>query len=258
MLVNLLKDEAAPVYVLRLWSHCQLRRQDTFENLPVEALKALCRFPGHANLLESSLVASGFVRRDSDGSLSVVNWREYNAKIVSSWSNGAKGGKRPRDNPTGTQDEIGLTQEEPNSELGSSEKRGIDGIREEKTGEEIPPNPLSGGGGGDPQKRKTKFDPADIPIPESLDSPEFREAWAVWIRSRAELRKPLTETAATLQMTKLAAWGRERGIAALTVSAANGWTGLYEAREGRSTGGRSDDPRGNKALVERHLNRGRN
>lgn len=101
-------DEAAPVYVLRLWSHCQNRRQDTFENLPAAALKALCRYPGHANKLESALLASGFVRRE-DSVLIVCNWSEYNASLIAAWGNGAKGGrprkrcqKNPADNPAET------------------------------------------------------------------------------------------------------------------------------------------------------------
>ena len=58
MLVGLLDgDEVAPVYVLRLWAHCQNRRKASFENLPTEAIKALCRYNGDAtrfDLLESA------------------------------------------------------------------------------------------------------------------------------------------------------------------------------------------------------------
>ena len=79
MLIDLLGgDEAAPVYLLRLWAHCQNRRKSTFENLPSAALKALCRYPGHPNKLEASLVASGFVRREQDGTLIMCGWGEYN------------------------------------------------------------------------------------------------------------------------------------------------------------------------------------
>lgn len=87
-------DEAAPVYILRIWSHCQNRRQWVFDNLSSEALKALCRFPGNANKLESSLVASGFVRRD-ETSLVVCNWEEHNRSLIAAWGNGGKGGRPP-------------------------------------------------------------------------------------------------------------------------------------------------------------------
>lgn len=100
MLVGLLDgDEAAPVYVLRLWAHCQNRRKAEFEGLTSEALKALCRFPGHANKLESSLATSGFIRR-SDTVLHVLNWAEYNASLIASWVNGGRGGRKKK--PTGS------------------------------------------------------------------------------------------------------------------------------------------------------------
>jgi hypothetical protein len=89
---ELLDDPAAPLFILRLWAHCQNRRQWQFDNLSPQALKALCRFPGHANRLESSLTASGFVRRD--GSLLIVcNWDDYNASLIAAWTNGKKGGR---------------------------------------------------------------------------------------------------------------------------------------------------------------------
>lgn len=121
MLVNLLGgDEASPVYVIRLWAHCQLRRQWTFEGLTPEALKALCRFPGHANKLDSSLSTSGFVRRTGTA-LEVLNWGDYNASLIAAWNNGSKGGrpKRPQ-----------TTNSEPKENPGVSDKRG-----EEKKGD---------------------------------------------------------------------------------------------------------------------------
>lgn len=97
-------DEAAPLYVLRLWAHCQNRRKDTFDNLAPAALKALCHWPGEANKLDSSLVTSGFIRRESS-ILIVVGWSEYNAQLIAAWENGKLGGRkrrpRTRGQPTG-------------------------------------------------------------------------------------------------------------------------------------------------------------
>jgi hypothetical protein len=108
MLVGLLDgDEAAPVYVLRLWAHCQNRKQATFENINQEALKALCRFPGHSNKLESSLATSGFIRRHGD-ILEVVNWSQYNASLIAAWNNGKRGGRNPgvpKTKPRGSREE---------------------------------------------------------------------------------------------------------------------------------------------------------
>lgn len=93
MLVDLLGDEAAPMFVIRIWAHCQMRRQWVFDNLPPSALKALCRFNGHANQLESALTTSGFLRRDGAGVVTVNDWETYNASLVANWSNGKKGGR---------------------------------------------------------------------------------------------------------------------------------------------------------------------
>lgn len=96
MLVGLLDgDEASGMYVIRLWGHCQLRRQWRFANLSPEALKALCRFPGHANKLDASLVTSGFIRREADA-LTVCGWDDYNASLIAAWGNGSKGGRPPK------------------------------------------------------------------------------------------------------------------------------------------------------------------
>jgi hypothetical protein len=144
MLVDLLDgDEAAPVYLIRLWAHCQNRRTSTFENLPQAALKALCRFPGHSNKFESSLVASGFVRREG-GTLIVCGWDEYNASLIANWSNGGKGG-RPKKVKTETADTPSKTH---GLSTGNPSKTHGEPIREDKIGldknREIPPTPKGG------------------------------------------------------------------------------------------------------------------
>jgi hypothetical protein len=93
MLVDLLEDPQAPLYVIRIWGHCQMRRQWVFDNLSTSALKALCRYEGHANKLESAMVASGYLRRDDAGVLQVCEWEIYNASLVANWTNGKKGGR---------------------------------------------------------------------------------------------------------------------------------------------------------------------
>ena len=120
MLVGLLDgDEAAPVYVLRIWAHCQHRKQGQFDKLPPEALKALCRFPGHSNKLEASLATSGFIRREGDAVV-VVNWDEYNAGLIAAWNNGSKGGRPPKKKPLNNPS---ITQEKPRG-LRGDESRG--------------------------------------------------------------------------------------------------------------------------------------
>jgi hypothetical protein len=113
MLADLLGDEMAPIYLMRLWSHCQNRRADSFE-LPPPALKAICRFPGEAAALISALETAGFLVSD-DNHRTMAGWREKNATLFAAWDNGSLGGRprkptgyqstNPRDNPTQTDSE---------------------------------------------------------------------------------------------------------------------------------------------------------
>ena len=132
MLVDLLDDDqTAPQYIMRLWAHCQLRRQWVFDNLPSVALKALCRYSGHPNKLEASLVTSGWVRRDDAGILTAVDWEIYNASLVASWGNGNRGGRPPKGNPLKTH---GLPTGNPALTHGEP-------IREERSREDTKPKP---------------------------------------------------------------------------------------------------------------------
>lgn len=147
MLVDALDgDEMAPLYLMRIWAHCQSRRATTF-NMPAFGLKALCRFPGDAAKLEQVLVEGEFIERDGE-SISVPKWAGHNAKLIANWDNGGKGGRpikeptdnpeethaKPTSNPTVTESEPTGTQVEPTETQGKPIRE--DRIREEKTGDE--------------------------------------------------------------------------------------------------------------------------
>lgn len=110
MVADLLCDEMAPIYLMRLWSHCQNRRADSFE-LPDPALKAICRFPGEAAALISALETAGFLASNGNHR-TMTGWREKNATLFAAWDNGSLGGRprkppgyqagNPGDNPTQT------------------------------------------------------------------------------------------------------------------------------------------------------------
>jgi hypothetical protein len=118
-------DEAGPVYILRLWAHCQRRKAWVFDNLPSSALKAICRFPGPAEDLESGLIAAGFLAREKNGKVTVLNWDEYNASLIANWSNGGKGGRPPK--PSGNPPEThGFSTEQPTENPRETDRRRLD------------------------------------------------------------------------------------------------------------------------------------
>lgn len=126
MLVDLLGgDEAAPVYLIRLWAHCQNRKAWEFE-IPTAAMRGLCRFPGDPLDLETALINSGFIERNG-GVIKVCGWDDYNASLIANWENGKRGG-RPKKKPMGNPSE---THGEPTANPSETDKRREEKIRED-------------------------------------------------------------------------------------------------------------------------------
>lgn len=124
-------DEMAPMYVIRLWGHCQTRRQCEFPNLSPTALKGICRFAGDSDLLDRALAETGFIARKGDV-LTVVGWDEYNATLITAWTNGKRGGrhrkaeKNPPVNQRDTQPVY--PPDTPQAARGQPDKIRLDGI----------------------------------------------------------------------------------------------------------------------------------
>jgi hypothetical protein len=91
-------DELAPLYLLRLWAHCQVRKTHRFQRLSSEALAAICRFKGDAGQLWLAIQTSGF-GRVKDEVFIVHDWDKHNKSLISSWRNGRFGGRKRK--PTG-------------------------------------------------------------------------------------------------------------------------------------------------------------
>jgi hypothetical protein len=141
MVADMLKDQLAPVYIMRLWAHCQNRKGDVFD-IPPAGLKALCQFSGAAQELEDALVAAEYIVRDGL-TVTVTGWAEKNASLLAAWENGHKGGRpkknqnttdgKPAENPTETH---GLPMANPS--LTQTKPIRVDKIREEEKTEEAP------------------------------------------------------------------------------------------------------------------------
>jgi hypothetical protein len=82
------------------------------------------------------------------------------------------------------------------------------------------------GGAGEGRKKSVPLPP----IPASLDTPDFRAAWARWLRHRREKRATLNPTTADSQLRTFEKWGEARAIAAIENSIFRGWTGLFESK----------------------------
>jgi len=112
LLIQLLEDQLAPLYLLRLWGHCQNRKTHGFPVGSKKLLAAVCKYPVEgkktAEEFHASLVEAGFVDeedRNGDHFMIVHDWDSTNASLVASWTNGKKGGRpknKPMDNPQET------------------------------------------------------------------------------------------------------------------------------------------------------------
>lgn len=149
MVVDMLGGDAlAPVYIMRLWAHCQNRKSDTFA-IPPSGIKALCHFAGDAHALEDALIAAEYLARDGQ-QVTVIGWAQKNAQLIAAWENGARGG-RPKKKPTTNQAAPGCQPEQnpPKTHgkpTGNPTATETKPIREDKRREEDPPlAPLAGG-----------------------------------------------------------------------------------------------------------------
>lgn len=80
-------------------------------------------------------------------------------------------------------------------------------------------------------RRKTLDKIDDLPLPIGLQTERFGDAWDRWKRHRAEIRKPLTPTAAESQLAEFAGWGEPRAVAAILHTVAKGWQGIREPEQ---------------------------
>jgi hypothetical protein len=108
LLVRLLGTETAPLYVIRLWAHCQSRKTYRLTQMgsgltqsKPDMLSAVCRWDGDPQIFWSAMVQT-FVEDSEDG-IVAHGWAEANASLVASWNNGKMGGRpkseKPKDNP---------------------------------------------------------------------------------------------------------------------------------------------------------------
>jgi len=76
------------------------------------------------------------------------------------------------------------------------------------------------------------------PLPEELDTDEFRSEWRAWVKSRAKQRKPTNADWARTTIEKLKPFGPIVSAQAVKQSRENSWTGVFpeKVNEQRSIG----------------------
>jgi hypothetical protein len=181
MVADAMGDPLAPLYILRLWAHCQERKSDTFV-MPARGLKAQCKCPGDADTFEEALIEAGFLERQGD-SVRVLGWAEKNASLIAAWENGSKGG-RPKKNPDETHGKPtgnpSVTHGQPTANPGETDKR-----REEKNS----PSLRSG-------ETRGKRAAPELVQPETLVSAGFDPKTAAeFIAHKSAQKAPLTPRA---------------------------------------------------------------
>jgi hypothetical protein len=112
MLIDALGDNCAPIYVIRLWAHCQNRKTHILPSDNPEVTKAICQAPHDAKLFHSAMIAAGFIEV-LDGKTVAHEWDSVNAYLINSWANGKKGGRPPKKTQTKPKQNPELTQSKP-------------------------------------------------------------------------------------------------------------------------------------------------
>jgi len=91
-----------------------------------------------------------------------------------------------------------------------------------------------------PRQRRAPQKAAKVEIPDTLNTPDFCQAWADWQQHRQEAKKPLTPTTAKRQLSTLAKHGAEKAAAMINRSIERGWTGVWPLKDD-GCGGKGDD-----------------
>ncbi len=99
-------------------------------------------------------------------------------------------------------------------------------------------------------KKVVKEEP--IPIPQALDTPEFRQAWMTWLQHRKEKRNPVTPTAQKKQLKKLAEMGLKKALDSLDNSTTQSYTGLFEPSANGKTGRKETEDERFARLTREH------
>ena len=224
LLVRLLGTELAPLYVLRLWAHCQTRKTDRFAGWKPTVLASVCRWESDPQILWDGMTET-FIEC-KDGVVIAHGWGEVNASLVSAWNNGKLGGrpKKQAENPPEKPKE-NRTVNPPKTDRLTDRVDRVD--RVEKKGI------AAGASDGSFALHGESVKPSwivefDLELPENLRTQNCLDAVREWLKYKAERREGYKPTGLKASLNK---WGNEFTPAnfpqAIQNSMASGWTGIF-------------------------------
>lgn len=220
LLARLLGTELAPIYVLRLWAHCQQRKTDRFTGWNPDVLASVCRWDGDGKKLWDAMLQT-FLESDGDDVVA-HDWGESNAGLISAWTNGKKGGRPPKPKvpkpngnrpviPAGTDRQTDRVDREDRSDRGDREQ-----------------------GAGAPSPWLLDHD-VELPDPlRTTDCLAVAQEWLAYKREKRQAYKP------TGLRNAVGAWAKvftaDTFPEAVRRSMANNWQGIFPTREAGPNG----------------------
>lgn len=102
-LVDLSRRPDSPIWLIRLWGHCQARKAWVF-SLPPIALKSICGAPVEVDAEElfKWLKECRFLE-GTRTRWTVHDWAKHNSRLIANWNNPKKGQRKANDEPTTSQ-----------------------------------------------------------------------------------------------------------------------------------------------------------
>lgn len=94
-LIEITKNGAAPLAVLRLWAFCQTSRRWEFPDMTADQLQAVCHWGDTKPACHIALVKAGYVDRLKKG-FAAHNWQIANKQLIQKWQCGMKGGRKKK------------------------------------------------------------------------------------------------------------------------------------------------------------------
>lgn len=89
--------DGAVLCLLRLWAHCQVRKEYVFDYTP-DVLEAVAGWNGEPGQFFDGLRLYRFIDTNG-GEIEIHDFKKINPKLVANWKNGSKGG-RPKTEET--------------------------------------------------------------------------------------------------------------------------------------------------------------